>query len=386
MSNTHHFVPCGWDDFRRLAQRRLPQFLFDYIDGGANEEHTLKANQEDFSHLKLRQRVLRDVSELDTDCELFGQPAAMPIALAPVGLSGMYARRGEVQAAKAAENQQIPFSLSTVGICSVEEVNQATTTPCWFQLYMLKDRNAVSQTIARAQAAGCNTLIFTVDLPVAGARRRDTKNGMLATGALGAYAKLRQLVVRPGWLWDVGIHGKPHAFGNLSAHVANPEDLPAFRAWIDSQFDPSVTWQDIQWVRSQWQGRLIIKGILDPEDAELAIQNGADGIILSNHGGRQLDDVPSTISQLPSVIKAVNGRVPVMLDGGVRSGVDVLKAIALGAQGVLIGRPWAWALGAAGQTGIEQIVTELHNELKTAMALCGVNNINKITSEVLLKT
>lgn len=386
MSNPHHFVPSGWEDYRRLAERRLPRFLFDYIDGGANEEHTLRANQHDFAQLKLRQRVLKDVSQLNTQCELFGQQAAMPIALAPVGLSGMYARRGEVQAARAAENKNIPFSLSTVGICSVEEVHTATTQPCWFQLYMLRDRAAVSQTIARAQQAGCDTLLFTVDLPVAGARRRDTQNGMLATGALGAYAKLRQLLVRPQWLWDVGINGKPHAFGNLSEHVADPEDLPAFRAWIDDQFDPSVTWQDIQWVRQQWSGKLIIKGILDAEDAELALQNGADGIILSNHGGRQLDGTPSTISQLASIIKTVDGRVPVMLDGGVRSGVDVLKALALGAQGVLIGRPWAWALGGAGQQGVEQLLAELHNELKIAMALCGVSRIEDLTAEVLLQS
>lgn len=384
MSNSHRFVPSGWSDFRLLAEKRLPRFLFDYIDGGANEERTLLANQDDFAHIKLRQRVLKDVSQLSTSAELFGQQVAMPIALAPIGLSGLYARRGEVQAARAAANQQIPFSLSTVGICSLEEVNQAVSTPCWFQLYMLKDRTAVRDILQRAEAAGCDTLLFTVDLPVAGARRRDTRNGMLASGFLGKYAKARQLLVRPRWLWDVGIHGKPHSFGSLTEQVADPEDIAAFRAWIDAQFDPSVTWQDIQWVRQQWSGKLIIKGILDPEDAELAIAQGADGLILSNHGGRQLDDVPSTISQLAAVAQQVNRRVPLLLDGGVRSGTDVLKALALGAQGVLIGRPWAWALAGAGQAGVEQIVTELQHELKIAMALCGVNRIADIGPEVLL--
>lgn len=384
MSKTRQFVSAGWADYRRLAEQRLPRFLFDYIDGGANEERTMAANCHDFSNIKLRQRVMRDVSQLSTQCTLFGQTAAMPVALAPVGLSGMYARRGEVQAAKAAETAKVPFSLSTVGICSVEEVNQAVSTPSWFQLYMLKDREAVSQTLERAYQAGCRTMLFTVDLAVPGARLRDTRNGMLAEGLLGKYAKLRQLLVRPQWLWDVGIHGKPHAFGNLSQYVANPEDLPAFRAWIDAQFDQSVTWEDIKWVRQQWPGQLIIKGILDAEDALLAIDSGADGLIVSNHGGRQLDDVPSTISQLPALVKTVNQQVPIMLDGGVRTGIDVLKAVALGAQGVLIGRPWAWALGGAGQQGVEQLLADMQHELKIAMALCGVNSIAEITPEVLL--
>lgn len=384
MSKTHQFVPAGWADYRRLAEQRLPRFLFDYIDGGANEERTMAANCHDFASIKLRQRVLRDVSQLSTQCTLFGQTAAMPVALAPVGLSGMYARRGEVQAAKAAETAKVPFSLSTVGICSVEEVNQAVNTPSWFQLYMLKNRDAVSQTLERAYKAGCTTLLFTVDLAVPGARQRDTRNGMLAEGLLGKYAKLRQLIVRPQWLWDVGIHGKPHAFGNLSQYVANSEDLPAFRAWIDAQFDQSVTWEDIKWVRQQWSGQLIIKGILDAEDALLAIDSGADGLIVSNHGGRQLDDVPSSISQLPSLVKTINQQVPIMLDGGVRTGIDVLKAVALGAQGVLIGRPWAWALGGTGQQGVEQLLADIHHELKIAMALCGVKSIAEITPEVLL--
>lgn len=384
MSKTRQFVSAGWADYRRLAEQRLPRFLFDYIDGGANEERTMAANCHDFSNIKLRQRVMRDVSQLSTACTLFGQNAAMPVALAPVGLSGMYARRGEAQAAKAAQTAKVPFSLSTVGICSVEEVNQAVSTPSWFQLYMLKDRDAVSQTLERAYQAGCRTLLFTVDLAVPGARLRDTRNGMLAEGLLGKYAKLRQLIARPQWLWDVGIHGKPHAFGNLSQYVANPEDLPAFRAWIDAQFDQSVTWKDIKWVRQQWPGQLIIKGILDADDALLAIESGADGLIVSNHGGRQLDDVPSSISQLPALVKTVNQQVPIMLDGGVRTGIDVLKAVALGAQGVLIGRPWAWALGGAGQQGVEQLLADMQHELKIAMALCGVNSIAEITPEVLL--
>lgn len=384
MSSSYHFVPAGWRDYRRLSARRLPRFLFDYIDGGANEERTMAANFNDFARLKLRQRVLRDVSQLDTKTELFGRAVDLPLALAPVGLSGLYARRGEVQAAQVANSANIPFSLSTVGICSVEEVNNAITQPCWFQLYMLKDRAVVQQTIERALTAGCDTLLFTVDLPLAGARQRDTRNGMLDEGWLGKVAKAVQVATSPHWLWDVAIQGKPHSFGNLSAAVDNAEGLNSFRAWLDAQFDQSVTWEDIKWVRSLWPGQLILKGILDADDARMALACGVDGLIVSNHGGRQLDDVPSSISQLPAIVAALGGQIPVMLDGGVRSGLDILKAVALGAQGVLIGRPWAWALAGAGQEGLANYLTELHNELKIAMALCGVSSIAELSPDVLM--
>ena len=383
MSNRLQFFPSGYQDYRRLAKKRLPQFLFDYIDGGANTEQTLAANSNDFANIQLRQRVLKDVSQLSTSTQLFGQQASMPVALAPLGMAGMMARRGEVQAAKAAAKAGIPFSLSTVGICTIEEVNTAVSTPSWFQLYMLRDRDVVSNTLERAHKAGTDTLLFTVDLPLAGVRQRDTRNGMLHTSAKAKLSKALQLISRPQWLWDVGINGKPHSFGNLSDQISNPEDLQAFKAWVDAQFDPTVTWQDIKWVRQQWPGKLILKGILDAEDAQLAIDSGADGILVSNHGGRQLDSAPSSIQQLPSISQAVGGQVPIMLDGGVRNGVDVLKAIALGAQGVLIGRPWAMALAGAGQQGLENYLAELQHELAVAMALCGVKDISEINTEIL---
>lgn len=383
MSNRLQFFPSGYQDYRRLAKKRLPQFLFDYIDGGANAEQTLAANSNDFANIQLRQRVLKDVSQLSTSTQLFGHQASMPVALAPLGMAGMMARRGEVQAAKAAANAGIPFSLSTVGICTIEEVNAAVSTPSWFQLYMLRDRNVVSNTLERAYKAGTDTLLFTVDLPLAGVRQRDTRNGMLHTSAKAKLAKTLQLISRPKWLWDVGINGKPHSFGNLSDQISNPEDLQAFKAWVDAQFDPTVTWQDIKWIRQQWPGKLILKGILDSEDALLAIDSGADGILVSNHGGRQLDSAPSSIQQLPSINQAVGGQVPIMLDGGVRNGVDILKAVALGAQGVLIGRPWAMALAGAGQQGLEGYLSELQHELAVAMALCGVKQVSEINTDVL---
>lgn len=383
MSSRLPFFPSGYNDYRRLAEKRLPRFLFDYIDGGASREHTLNANSNDFADIQLRQRVLKDVGQLSTQTQLFGQDAQMPVALAPLGMAGMIARRGEVQAAKAAAKAGVPFSLSTVGICTVEEVNSAVSAPSWFQLYMLRDRDVVSKTLERAWHAGTETLLFTVDLPLAGVRQRDTRNGMLHTSAKAKLAKAMQLITRPHWLWDVGIHGKPHSFGNLSDQISNPEDLQAFKAWVDAQFDPTVTWEDIKWVRQQWPGKLILKGILDAQDAQLAIDSGADGLLVSNHGGRQLDSVPSSIQQLPSIQQAVAGQVPIMLDGGVRNGVDVLKAIALGAQGVLIGRPWAMALAGAGQQGLEDYLTEIQHELAVSMALCGVNQISDINTEVL---
>ncbi len=370
-------------DYRRLARQRLPRFLFDYIDGGANDEQTLRANREDFQPLNLRQRVLRNVDNLDTRCELLGQAASMPLALAPLGMAGLYARRGEVQAARAAAAAGVPFSLSTVGICSLAEVHAASTRACWFQLYMLRDRDAVLGLLQQARRNGCDTLLFTVDLPVAGIRRRDIRNGMLDASWRGRLAKATQLAQRPGWLLDVGIRGRPHHFGNLSDRVADPSDLRAFKAWLDAQFDPRVSWDDIRWLRAQWPGRLVLKGIMEADDALRALDCGADGIVVSNHGGRQLDGVASTIRQLPAVAEALGGRLPILLDGGIRSGVDVLRARALGAQGVLIGRPWAWALAAGGEAAVVRLLASLQAELATAMALCGVNRLEQIDASLL---
>lgn len=383
MSRATHCFAASCDDYRRLAERRLPRFLFDYIDGGAGDEHTLAANCRDFQRVHLRQRVLCDVENPDTRCELIGQAVSMPLALAPLGMAGLYARRGEAQAARAAAAVGVPFSLSTVGICSLAEVQAASGKNAWFQLYMLRDREAVQGVLQQALANGCDTLLFTVDLPVAGIRRRDIRNGMLDPGWRGRLAKASQLARRPGWLLDVGVRGKPHHFGSLTDQVADPNDLRAFKAWLDAQFDPCVTWDDIRWLRQQWPGRLVLKGILEADDALQALDCGADGIVLSNHGGRQLDGVASTIRQLPAVAEALDGRLPILLDGGIRSGVDILKALALGAQGVMIGRPWAWALAAGGEAAVAQLLAGLQCELAVAMALCGVKSLAAIDGSLL---
>jgi len=373
-----HYLAASCDDYRRLAERRLPRFLFDYIDGGAGGEHALAANCRDFQRVRLRQRVLCDVENPDTRCELIGQSASMPVALAPLGMAGLYARRGEAQAARAAAAFGVPFSLSTVGICSLAEVQAASGKNSWFQLYMLRDREAVQGLLQQALANGCDTLLFTVDLPVAGIRRRDIRNGMLDPSWRGKLAKARQLAQRPGWLLNVDIRGKPHHFGNLTDQVADPNVLRAFKVWLDAQFDPRVTWGDIRWLRQQWPGKLILKGILEPGDALQALDCGADGIVISNHGGRQLDGVSSTVRQLPVVAEALNGRLPILLDGGIRSGMDILKALALGAQGVMIGRPWAWALAAGGEAAVTRLLAGLQCELAVAMALCGVKDLEQI--------
>lgn len=372
------------DDYRRLARKRLPRFLFDYIDGAANEEITLAANVGDFRQLRLKQQVMRDVSAVDTRAVLLGQEYAMPLALAPVGMAGMMARRGEVQAVRAANGADLPFTLSTVGICSLEEVAAAATAPFWFQLYMVRDRQLVRHLLQRAEAAGCKNLLFTVDLAVAGVRHRDQRNGMIGGGWKSRLARAWYLANSPAWLLDVGLRGKPHDFGNLRELMQGANDLNAYKAFIGSQFDPSVTWQDIAWLRSIWSGKLVIKGIMTPQDALSAAAVGADGVIVSNHGGRQLDSVPSTISALPAVVSALGGRVEIYLDGGVRSGIDVVKAVALGANGVLIGRPWVWAVAAGGERGLTDLLAVFQREIQAAMALMGVKRIADLTAENLV--
>jgi L-lactate dehydrogenase (cytochrome) len=383
MGKTLDLVAATSLDFRARAERRLPRFLFDYIDGGANDEVTLAANSTDFGRIRLRQRVLRDVSHIDTTARLASEQVSMPMALAPIGLAGMMSRRGEAQAVRIANDAGIPFTLSTVGICSLSEVKDASNKPFWFQLYMMRDREAVKSLLQRALAVGCTTLVFTVDLPVTGMRHRDTRNGMLTSSLAGKVGKLRQLVIRPGWLADVAIGGKPHTFGSLAALVPDAPNLNAFRAWIDAQFDPSVTWSDIEWLRSMWPGKLLIKGILEVDDALAAVAIGADGVIVSNHGGRQLDSVASTISKLPAIATAVGGKVEVLVDGGVRSGVDVFKAIALGANGVLIGRPWIWALAGGGPSGLADLLATFRREFEVSMALTGVTRVSDIGPELI---
>jgi L-lactate dehydrogenase (cytochrome) len=372
-------------DYRRLAEKRLPRFLFDYIDGGAGEERSMGANAADFLNIKLRQRVMCDVDNVDTSTTLSGQPASMPLVLAPVGLAGMMRRRGEVQGVRAATRAGIPFTTSTVGICSVEEVQAAAGNPAWFQLYMLRDRGLVTALLERATAAGCTTLVFTVDLAVTGMRHRDSRNGMLGGGVAGGLSRAWQLFTRPRWVLDVGIKGKPHDFGNLREAVAGAKDLDDFKAFIASQFDPSVTWEDIAWLRSQWNGPILIKGVMSAEDARAAADVGADGVIVSNHGGRQLEGVASSISKLPEVVAAVDDRVEVHMDGGVRSGTDVVKAVALGAKSVMIGRPWVWAMAARGEQGLVDLLRVFQQEIAVTMALMGVRRINEITPDLLEK-
>ncbi|MGD2128201.1 MAG: L-lactate dehydrogenase [Lysobacterales bacterium] len=380
MKKPRSFVPVTAEDYRRLAARRLPRFLFDYVDGGAGEEQSMAANRVDFRRFQLRQRVMRDVSEVDTSTVLCGRRASMPLALAPIGMAGMMARRGEVQAARAAESAGVPFTLSTVGICPVEEVSAAVREPCWFQLYMLRDRGLVRSLLERAAGRGCETLLFTVDLAVVGMRHRDRQAGMLGEAPL---ARARQLLSRPRWLYDVAIRGKPHSFGHLVDQVADPSDMASFKAFVDSQFDPSATWKDIEWLRGLWKGRLLIKGVMSAEDATSAADCGADGVVVSNHGGRQLDGVASCITKLPEVAAALAGRAEVLMDGGVRYGADVVKALALGAHGVLIGRPWVWALAARGEQGLTDYLGVLQQEIAVSMALMGVNRIDEITAELI---
>lgn len=379
-------LPATVDDYRALARKRLPRFLFDYIDGGATEEQTLKANEEAWQQVHPRQRVLRNVEETSTQTTLFGENCSMPVVCAPVGLAGMMATRGEVQGIKAANRLQVPFTLSTVGICTLEEVNNAASSPCWFQLYMIRDRKRIEQLLKKAWDSGSRTLVFTVDLPLPGMRHRDTRNGLEATGFAGALVKASQIISRPGWIYRVAIKGQPLTFGNLSDAVPNGKNLDAFKAWVDNQFDPSVTWEDIAWLREHWQGKLVLKGILDAEDAQKAVEVGADGIVVSNHGGRQLDGVHASAEQLPSIVAAVNGQLTVLVDGGIRNGVDVFRALALGADGVMIGRPWIFAVAAKGEAGLVQLLESWQKELRLAMMLAGVTHVKHINQKHLAKT
>jgi len=376
-------VAITTNDYKRQAKQRLPNFLFDYIEGGANAEQTLQANTADFKRYTLRQRVMRDVSAVDTSTTLFGESLSMPLALAPVGMAGLFARRGEVQAARAAEKNGIPFTLSTVAICSSEEVQSATNQPFWFQLYMLRDRALVLDMLQRAAASGCKTLVFTVDLALPGMRLRDYRNGMLGGSTKGKMSYLTQLLMRPGWLLDIGILGKPHSLGNLKHKVESASDLDRYKAFVESQFDPSATWKDIAWLRNNWSGNIIIKGIMDADDAKAAVDAGADGIIVSNHGGRQLDGVSSTIDKLPSIANSVGQHTKVLLDGGIHNGVDVVKAIALGADSVLIGRSWVYAMAAQGEAGVNKLLALYQQEIAATMGLMGVSRIEALNSDVI---
>ncbi|HEU5068337.1 MAG TPA: L-lactate dehydrogenase [Sphingomicrobium sp.] len=369
-------LPASVSDYRALAKARLPRFLFEYIDGGSYDEVTLERNVEDLKAIALRQRVLRDVSKIDLSTELFGKAWSMPVGLGPVGLSGLYARRGEVQAAKAAAAAGVPFALSTVSACSLEEVAACGHVP-WFQLYFVKDKGFAADMIDRAKAAGCGALVLTVDLPVPGARYRD------ARAAGGGPRRWADLLARPGWLWDVGINGRPISLGNLESVVGKRAPLSHFQAWIHANFEPSVSWKDLDWVRDRWKGPLIVKGILDPEDARQAAASGAEAIVVSNHGGRQLDGAASTARALPRIADVVEGQIQLLADGGVRSGLDVVRMLALGADFVLLGRAWVYALGARGGHGVAHVLKLIEAEMKVAMALTGCTKISEIGPETL---
>lgn len=370
------------NDYRAAAKSRLPPFLFHYVDGGAYAEYTLRRNVEDLSHIALRQQVLRNVADLSLETELFGQKLTMPVALAPVGLTGMLARRGEVQAAKAAQAKGVPFTLSTVSVCPIEEVQSQCAKPIWFQLYVLKDRGFMRNALERAQAAGINTLIFTVDMPVPGARYRDAHSGM--SGRSGPTRRIFQAMMHPRWALDVGVLGKPHDLGNISTYRGKPTNLADYIGWLGANFDPSISWKDLEWIRSFWKGPMIIKGILDPVDARDAVTFGADGIVVSNHGGRQLDGVLSSARALPAIADAVGDDLTVLADSGIRTGLDVVRMLALGAKGVLLGRAFAYALATHGQAGVANLLDLIEKEMRVAMALTGARSIAEITRDSLV--
>ncbi len=370
-------------DYRAAAQRRLPPFLFHYIDGGAYAEHTLKRNVADLADIALRQRVLRNMSELSLETRLFNETLSMPVALAPVGLTGMYARRGEVQAAKAAAGKGIPFTLSTVSVCPIEEVAPAIDRPMWFQLYVLKDRGFMKNALERAKAAGVTTLVFTVDMPVPGARYRDAHSGM--SGPNAPLRRMLQAVTHPRWAMDVGLLGRPHDLGNISTYRGNPTGLADYIGWLGNNFDPSISWQDLQWIREFWDGPMVIKGILDPQDAKDAVSFGADGIVVSNHGGRQLDGVMSSARALPAIADAVKGELAILVDSGIRTGLDVVRMLALGADTVMLGRAYIYALAAAGEAGVGNLLDLIEKEMRVAMVLTGAKSISEISADSLVR-
>lgn len=370
-------------DYRAAAQAKLPPFLFHYIDGGSYREHTLQRNTEDLADIALRQRVLNDMSELDLSTALFGEQLSMPVALAPVGLTGMYARRGEVQAATAACNKGIPFTLSTVSVCPIEEVAPAIERPMWFQLYVLKDRGFMKNVLERAKAAGVTTLVFTVDMPVPGARYRDMHSGM--SGPNAAMRRVLQAMTHPAWAWDVGLNGKPHDLGNISKYRGTPTKLEDYIGWLGANFDPSISWKDLEWIRDFWEGPMVIKGILDTEDAKDAVRFGADGIVVSNHGGRQLDGVLSTARALPDIADAVKGDLKILVDSGIRTGLDVVRMLALGADCTLLGRAFVYALATHGRAGVENLLDLFKKEMQVAMTLTGAKNIHSLSHDSLVK-
>ena len=370
------------EDLRVLAEKRVPRMFYDYADSGSYTESTYRANESQFGRIKLRQRVAVNMEGRSTASTMVGQKVAMPVAIAPTGLTGMQHADGEILAARAAREFGIPFTLSTMSICSIEDVAQHAGEGFWFQLYVMKDRGFIERLIDRAKAANCGALVLTLDLQILGQRHKDIKNGLSAPPKL-TLKNIANMMTKPRWC--LGMLGTPRRqFGNIVGHVSGVADMSSLSSWTASQFDPALSWDDVQWIKNRWGGKLIIKGIMDAEDAKLAAQSGADALIVSNHGGRQLDGAPSSIEALPSIVDAVGSRIEVHMDGGIRSGQDVLKARALGARGVYIGRAMLYGLGAMGQAGVAKAIDIIHKELDITMAFCGHTQIDRVSRDILL--
>ena len=369
-------------DLQSLAKKRVPRMFYDYVDSGSWTETTYRENESDLQAIRFRQRVAVDIAKRSTATTMIDVPVSMPVALAPTGLTGMQHADGEILAARAAERFGVPFTLSTMSICSIEDVAAQTTAPFWFQLYMMKDRDFIRSLINRAKAANCGALMLTLDLPIGGQRHKDIRNGLSAPPK-PTIANLLNLATKPGWCKGM-LGTRRYGFGNIVGHVKGIEDVSTLSAWTMAQFDPSLNWRDVEWVKKEWGGKLILKGILDADDAQRGVDCGADSVVVSNHGGRQLDGASSTISALPAVVDAVGSRAEVWMDGGVRSGQDVLKALALGARGTMIGRAFLYGLGAMGEAGVTRCLEIIHKELDVSMALCGRTDVQSIDRDTLL--
>ena len=372
------------EDLRQLARRRVPKMFFDYAEAGSYGEQTLRANRDDLARIKLRQRVLVDVSQSDLSTTIVGEPVPVPLGLAPIGLCGMQHRDGEIAACRAAHAAGIPFCLSTMSVCSIEDVAEEVIKPFWFQLYVMKDRGFAKSLIERAAAGRCSALVLTIDLQVLGQRHCDVRNGLTVPPKI-TFANLADIARKPAWASGI-LRGKRRTFGNLAGYAPTDTSVNSLASWIASQFDPALSWKDVEWVRSVWPGKLILKGILDAEDAKRAAQTGANAIVVSNHGGRQLDGAPSSIAALPAIANAVGDEIEIMFDGGIRSGQDVLRALALGARSCMIGRAYIYGLGAQGQQGVTAAIEFIRNELAVSMALCGVNRVRDIDRRVIADT
>jgi len=370
------------EDLRVLAQRRVPRMFYDYADSGSWTESTYRANADDFARIKFRQRVAVNLENRSTRSSMAGQEVAMPVALAPTGLTGMQHADGEILAARAAEKFGVPFTLSTMSICSIEDVAAHTTKPFWFQLYVMKDREFINRLIDRARAARCSALVLTLDLQVLGQRHKDIRNGLTAPPKM-TISNIINMMSKPRWC--MGMLGtRRHGFGNIVGHASDVSDMSSLSAWTNQQFDPALSWADVEWIKQRWGGKLIIKGIMDAEDARLAVESGADALIVSNHGGRQLDGAQSSIEALPAIVDAVGTQIEVHMDGGVRSGQDVIRALALGARGVYVGRPFLYGLGAQGEAGVTRCLEIIHKELDLTMAFCGLRDVQHVDKRILL--